>query len=494
MRKQRFVIERRLVLIAVGVCCASIAIANADPRKRSRPSCRHAGNVQRDVSASLLTLNIPLTTLESRPSTPAARGYRVLRTKAFLPADFDQEVFDNLWKVWPEPERSRAENVTPEQRRKMAFARYGLMEAPEHKSGPAIGYVDDGNSGWVMNCFACHAGKVAGKMIPGAPQHSHRFGDSDRGSTPHKAHAGKKAHAPRSGFAENSIGRFHWPDNSVIFGVALGALRDEHMNVAIPFSMPPLIHHGMDAPPWWNVRKKPMLYCDGFSPKNARVLEQFILIPQNSPETVKSWEKEYRDILAYIESCKPPKYPWTVNSRLAEQGRTVFTDHCIRCHGTYGKNAKYEQTIVPIDEIGTDPVRLKALSVESRRKLQKSWLSHYGKDKVIVDPGGYVPPPLDGIWASAPYFHNGSAPTLWHVLHPDKRPAVWKRTENGYDRQKVGLEVKTFDKLPESVKRLDLRRHYFDTSKKGKSNSGHRFPDALSEAEKHAVLEYLKSL
>ncbi len=146
-----------------------------------------------------------------------------------------------------------------------------------------------------------------------------------------------------------------------------------------------------------------MLYCDGFSPKNARVLLQFILIPQNSPETIKSWEKDYRDILAYIESCKPPKYPWTVNSKQAEQGRTAFTNHCSRCHGTYGKNAKYEQKIVPIEDIGTDPVRLEALSVESRRKIQKSWMSHYGKDKVILDPGGYVPPPLDGIWASAPF-------------------------------------------------------------------------------------------
>ena len=121
-------------------------------------------------------------------------------------------------------------------------------------------------------------------------------------------------------------------------------------------------------------------------------------------------------------------------------------------------------------------------------------MSHYGKDKVIVDPGGYVPPPLDGIWASAPYFHNGSVPTLWHVLHPEKRPAVWKRTENGYDRKKIGLEVKTLESLPETVKRNDERRRYFDTSIKGKNAGGHLFPDELSEDEKQAVLEYLKTL
>ncbi|MCH7989686.1 MAG: c-type cytochrome, partial [Planctomycetes bacterium] len=482
---RRFAIERKSVLIAMAVLFASLAAASADSPKKSTSAVANSrgaesetdslsGNGQPGVSAFSSTLNTPLSTLNSRPSNPAERGYRLLRTKAFLPADFDQDVFDDLWKVWPEPERSRAKNATPEQRRKMAFSRYGLMEAPERKTGPAFGYVDDGNGGWVMNCFACHAGKVAGKMIPGAPNTHIALATLTDDVRLTKLKLGKKLTHLDLGSLKIPLGDSIGVTNSVIFGVALGALRDEHMNVVIPFSMPALIHHAMDAPPWWNVRKKPMLYCDGFSPKNARVLLQFILIPQNSPKTIKSWEQDYRDILAYIESCKPPEYPWKVNSRLAERGRTVFTNQCSRCHGTYGKNATYEQTIVPIEEIGTDPVRLEALSVESRRKIQKSWMSHYGKDKVILDPGGYVAPPLDGIWASAPYFHNGSTPTLWHVLHPEKRPAVWKRTENGYDREKVGLEVTSFEKLPENIKRADLRRLYYDTSIKGKSNSGHR--------------------
>ena len=39
----------------------------------------------------------------------AARGWTVLRTRAYLPADLDQEVFDELWTTWEEPARSRAE-------------------------------------------------------------------------------------------------------------------------------------------------------------------------------------------------------------------------------------------------------------------------------------------------------------------------------------------------------------------------------------------------
>src|SRR5262245_12630374 len=55
--------------------------------------------------------------------TAAERGYRLLRTKAYLPQDFDQQTFDELWKTWEEPLRSQAERATAEERRKMAFRR-----------------------------------------------------------------------------------------------------------------------------------------------------------------------------------------------------------------------------------------------------------------------------------------------------------------------------------------------------------------------------------
>jgi hypothetical protein len=80
------------------------------------------------------------------------------------------------------------------------------------------------------------------------------------------------------------------------------------------------------------------------------------------------------------------------------------------------------------------------------------------------------------------------------VLHPDSRPVVWKRTEDGYDRQKVGLEIEIFDKVPDSARHAAQRRRYFDTKMLGKSPAGHTFPNVLDESEKDAVLEYLKTL
>jgi hypothetical protein len=80
------------------------------------------------------------------------------------------------------------------------------------------------------------------------------------------------------------------------------------------------------------------------------------------------------------------------------------------------------------------------------------------------------------------------------VLHPDKRPVVWKRTETGYDQERVGLEVTTFDKLPADVASGWQKREHFDTRAFGKKASGHTFPEELSADEKRAVLEYLKTL
>jgi mono/diheme cytochrome c family protein len=180
---------------------------------------------------------------------------------------------------------------------------------------------------------------------------------------------------------------------------------------------------------------------------------------------------------------------------LAAKGRVVFEGSCASCHGTYDDVPTYPGRLVPLETIGTDPLRLEAITKAQRSTYARSWLTEYDPEGVVVDPGGYVAPPLDGIWASAPYLHNGSVPTLWHLLRPDERPAIWRRSPDGYDAEHVGLEVEILEALPDEAKEdAKLRRTIFDTSARGKGAGGHRFPDALTEAEKEAVLEYLKTL
>ena len=69
---------------------------------------------------------LPLTADE--PS--ARRGYEFLTSNALVPPDFPEAIFDEVWTMWPEPLRSEAEKATPEERRKLAFTRYGLTPRP----------------------------------------------------------------------------------------------------------------------------------------------------------------------------------------------------------------------------------------------------------------------------------------------------------------------------------------------------------------------------
>ena len=130
----------------------------------------------------------------------------------------------------------------------------------------------------------------------------------------------------------------------------------------------------------------------------------------------------------------------------------------------------------------------------NREPTNAGWLQYYGEHPVLLESKGYLAQPLDGIWASAPYFHNGSVPTLYHVFNIDERPAVWKRSDNGYDSTRVGLEVEAFDSVPQTDTDRE-RRMYYNTSVVGSSNQGHTFPDdELDDVEKISVLEYLKTL
>ncbi len=290
------------------------------------------------------------------------------------------------------------------------------------------------------------------------------------------------------------MGTTNGTSNAVVFGIALMAFREKDLSVKLFPTPRPVTHHDMDAPPWWNVHKRKRLYIDGFVEKNPRALVPFVMDQRNSGETLRGWEDKFDDVYAYIESLRPPKYPYAIDPRKAEAGRQVFEAHCARCHGTYGENSTYPSKVVPLDVVGTDPVRLSALTPGDRRRYHESWFAHYATDDTVIEPKGYQAPPLDGVWASPPYFHNGSVPTLWGVLHPDQRPVVWRRSFDGYDRDKVGLQVESLTKIPKNVERPDQRRKYFDTRRFGKSNSGHNFPNELTDDEKAEVLEYLKTL
>ena len=426
----------------------------------------------------------------------AERGYRLLLETPLLTNDFHQETFDDVWKSWPEPLRSRAKDVSAQQRRQMAFQRYGLTTRPGDDSGKPMQYVVDAEGNWTMSCLACHGGSVDGTPLPGAPNNRFALQTLTEEIRATKFKKGKPLSRMDLGAMFIPLGTTHGTTNAVVFGVGLMSHRDERLNLTAgkPKS---LVHHDLDAPPWWVFYKRPYLYIDGFAQKGHRGLMQFTLIPEHGASYYPEHEEEFRDLYAYLSSLRAPKFRGGIDVKLAEQGRAVFAQVCAECHGTYGEGWTYPNHRVPIEELGTDPVRLSALSVAGRAKYARSWFAHAGEENehtTVTNPDGYVAPPLDGIWASAPYFHNGSVPTLWHVLHPGQRPVVWHRIGDALDTEKVGLQIQEVAKVPLADPDVAVRRSYFDTRRFGKSRFGHDYPASLREDEKVAVLEYLKTL
>lgn len=426
----------------------------------------------------------------------AERGFRHLTEVPFIPPDFYEATFQDVWKEWPAELKKRAAAASPGDRRKMAFDRYGLTPRPKDTSGKPLQYTMGENGGWSMNCFTCHGGTVYGDPMPGAPNNLIALQSLTEETFANKRRNKKPPSRMDLGAMVIPLGMTNGSTNAVVFGMGLMDARDAELNVIA--TLPKFwTHHDMDAPPWWYFYKRPAMYIDGFAKKGHRGLMQFTLVPENGPDYYRRNEAAFKDVLAYITSLRPPTYSGPIDQQLKAAGQKIFINNCAECHGTYGDDWTYPNRRIPLAEIGTDPVRLTALSVAGRQKYADSWFAHAGEadqQETEVNPDGYVAPPLDGVWASAPYFHNGSVPTLWHLLHPDARPTVWRRTALKMDIEKVGLTIEEVDKVPSNEKDAVIRRSYFDTRQFGKKNSGHDYPNALSEAEKRALLEYLKTL
>jgi hypothetical protein len=99
---------------------------------------------------------------------------------------------------------------------------------------------------------------------------------------------------------------------------------------------------------------------------------------------------------------------------------------------------------------------------------------------------------LNGIWATAPYLHNGSVPTLYDLLLPKKRAGDPKDGEYRPDQFQVGS--REFDPERVGLRSSGYNGFTFDTRRKGNSNAGHQYGTALDKEKRLDLLEYLKSL
>jgi mono/diheme cytochrome c family protein len=419
------------------------------------------------------------------------RGRISLTADCFLPPGWSLDAYKKAGALWDEPAPDPGADPTGYD---AAFRRrYGLHPAPYPNDGLPMGLRrttsrDGARVGIQLDCMVCHGGSIGGTSYVG-------LGNSQLDL---KALLDDLTRAdgrlpPFSLFTVNSS---RGTNNAGQIAVALLSLRNPDLSFrAFPLltgaSLPEL-----DTPPWWILGKKATKYYDGRTDARAYRSNMQFLLGDASLERLKELEPAYRDIDAYLKSLTPPKYPFPIDPAKQESGRLVFEANCTKCHGTYGPEGHYPNKIVPIEIVGTDPARLRGLTDRFIDHYNATWL---GEDfPVEAPPTGYQAPPLDGIWASAPYLHNGSVPTLYHLLKSSERPSRFRRPPSTdyayYDRERVGWTFEVVAERPSPGLPPHEAKWIFDAARWGLGNGGHPFGDKLSDDERSDLIEYLKTL
>jgi len=203
----------------------------------------------------------------------------------------------------------------------------------------------------------------------------------------------------------------------------------------------------------------------------------------------------------FIDHLPAPAYPFdSVDLARAREGKALFASKCATCH------KPRNETIYPVAKLGVDPNRtlvntsvsrfgLAALVVEAceifglnnKGKPGADWcvprgdwqarLDEYFRDtprRVAEGTNGYKADMLHGIWAQAPYLHNGSVPTLGHLICADTRPRRFLRGNVYYDEALGGFEWAEKPKDRYGPYDITLVKEY-DTTIPSRANTGHTF-------------------
>lgn len=372
---------------------------------------------------------------------------------------------------------------------------------------------DDGVELVVNNCLTCHGASLFGEVVIG-------LGNEFADFTSNPSIAVERAGLAVSGSAETTAWELYAdrvaaisphvqmatvgsnPANNLTF--ALMAYRDPDTHLwsdtpllPLPTKEPPPV----SVPPWWRMNKKNAMFNLGEGRgDHARFMMAASMMCTDDLDELEAIDSFAPDIRSYITSLTPPAWPFDTDLALAVEGQKVFEKTCSACHGTYGDTGDYPNLLVDIDVVGTDPALMEQARDEGG--LWVDWFnrSFYGQDTQALPGRGYVAPPLDGIWATGPYLHNGSVPTIAQVLDSPTRPERWMslasdgNDRDTYDTERIGWHHTSVTVGESSALASDDQKRVYDTQRYGHSNSGHHFGDALSDTERKAVIEYLKTL
>ncbi|MGC4086727.1 MAG: cytochrome c [Polyangiaceae bacterium] len=203
-----------------------------------------------------------------------------------------------------------------------------------------------------------------------------------------------------------------------------------------------------------------------------------------------------------VKTIQSPKSPFPIDDQAQfNKGEGLYRQKCGICHDapSDGKPPEEHPQAALWALLKTDDTRLKNFEQNVKDEPLIDYLSHlltavekYAKpQKPQADPKWrttkrYGFRKLQGVWATAPYLHNDSVPTLADLLaEPTKRPATFAIDRSSYDTERVGF--KTFERPSDGP-------FPFDTAQPGNGNQGHAYGTELKEDEKRALLAYLLRL
>ncbi|HEY7546307.1 MAG TPA: hypothetical protein VID27_15560, partial [Blastocatellia bacterium] len=265
---------------------------------------------------------------DSKEMTAAERGKYNLTHQPYGFPLLNQKLFSRLWTVWEPEWKSKVNPEDPEQIRRLSFERYGFSEAPYENGGAPMQFVST-QMGWVQTCMLCHGGRLPGS------------GESSIGvpNTELDMQTFYEDVVKLTGFRSPinmSFGMSRGRTNAFVFSIELLRRRNEDLSTrSTPMPVGEYKDADLDPIPWWHLKKKTALYVDaGVTGDFTRPIMQFTMGEPNG-EKIKSWESDFRDVVAYLKTIEPPKYPWPVDQKLAAEGKKVFEQNCAMCHGTY---------------------------------------------------------------------------------------------------------------------------------------------------------------
>ncbi len=279
---------------------------------------------------------------------------------------------------------------------------------------------------------------------------------------------------------------------------------------------------------WWTMKYKTRWLSDGSIVAGNPIFTNFLwneLGRGTDLDALQAWLKENQQVVdeltAMVFATEAPRWVDffgldSIDEAAAMRGEQTFLSLCASCHGTYEKGWSTPATDkaqrlattrvryhpqTPTFDVGTSPQRAQGMEAFAA-SLNQLTVSQWMQTEVEVQTG-YVPPPLEGIWARYPYLHNQSVPTLCELLGPaaERTPVFYMGDDvepaTDFDAACVGLPVG--DAVPAPWKD-DARRKY-DTTLPGLSNVGHDawLRDAegqrvLGDVARAELIEYLKTL